>query len=102
PADSLTAPNLPAHPWPALRARDDFDAPELGPHWQSPRAPIDADMASLTARPGFLRLHGRESIVSNFEQSLVARRQQAFRIEASMSLLLSSHDIRHMFFLLAF
>ena len=32
---------------------------------------------SLRARPGFLRLHGRETIGSQFRQSLVARRQQA-------------------------
>jgi xylan 1,4-beta-xylosidase len=32
---------------------------------------------SLAARPGFLRLFGRETIGSLFRQSLVARRQQA-------------------------
>jgi xylan 1,4-beta-xylosidase len=31
----------------------------------------------VSARPGFLRLYGRESIGSLFKQSLVARRQQA-------------------------
>ncbi len=102
PADTFTAPDLPPHPWPALPARDDFDAPELGPHWQSPRAPIDADMASLAARPGFLRLYGRESIVSRFEQSLVARRQQALRIEASTCVEFSPGDFQQMAGLVAF
>src|SRR5690606_20288883 len=44
PADHYTAPALPPHPWPAVPERDDFDAPRLGPHWQSPRAPIDEAM----------------------------------------------------------
>ena len=37
---------------------------------------------SLTERPGFLRLKGRESILSNFRQALVARRIAAFRVSA--------------------
>jgi xylan 1,4-beta-xylosidase len=44
---------------------------------------IDESIASLQARKGFLRLYGRESIVSLFEQSLIARRQRSFHIEAS-------------------
>lgn len=102
PADHFTAPDLPPHPWPAVPERDDFDAPRLGPHWQSPRAPIDEAMASLTARPGYLRLYGRESIVSRFEQSLVARRQQAFRIEATTCVEFSPEDFQQMAGLVAF
>jgi xylan 1,4-beta-xylosidase len=41
---------------------------------------------SLTERPGFLRLKGRESIGSEFDQALVARRQQAFRFRAETKL----------------
>jgi len=102
PADHFTAPDLPPHPWPAVPERDDFDAPQLGPQWQSPRAPIDEAMASLTARPGYLRLYGRESIVSRFEQSLVARRQQAFRIEATTCVEFSPEDFQQMAGLVAF
>jgi xylan 1,4-beta-xylosidase len=83
PLDAFAAPELPLHPWPAVPVRDDFDVATLPMHWQAPRVPIDAQMASLTARPGYLRLYGRESIVSLFEQSLVARRQESFCIEAS-------------------
>jgi xylan 1,4-beta-xylosidase len=40
----------------------------------------------LSERPGHLRLYGRESIGSLFEQALVARRQQAFCYSASTML----------------
>lgn len=41
---------------------------------------------SLEERPGFLRLKGKESLGSWFEQALVARRQQAFRFTAETKL----------------
>ena len=40
-------------------------------------------MFSLTGRPGFLRLYGRETVGSLFKQALVARRQQSHRYSAS-------------------
>lgn len=69
--------NLPSQPWPERPARDDFEGETLGPEWQNLRVPIDASWASLTARPGHLRLIGRESQHSLFEQSLVARRLES-------------------------
>ncbi len=77
-----TAPDLPAQPWPSLPARDDFDAPELGRHYQTLRVPLREDTLSLGERPGHLRLKGREGLGSLFTQALVARRQQAFRYRA--------------------
>src|SRR4029450_6255252 len=41
------------------------------------------ELFSLTARPGHLRLYGRETIGSLFRQALVARRQQAHCFSAS-------------------
>jgi xylan 1,4-beta-xylosidase len=70
----------------ALPTRDDFDAPALGPHWNTLRLPHDASWLSLSARAGHLRLHGRESLMSLFEQSLVARRQQHLRCSAATKL----------------
>lgn len=102
PAETASVPDLPAHPWPPTPARDDFDEASLAPHWQSPRAPVDRDLARLDARPGFLRLYGRESIVSRFEQSLVARRQQAFHVEASTCVEFSPEDFQQMAGLVAF
>ena len=78
PAPSGVAP----HPWPEKPARDDFDAPQLDPSWSSLRGPVDAGWASLTARPGWLRLRGRESLHSLFHQSLVAKRLTEHRCTA--------------------
>jgi xylan 1,4-beta-xylosidase len=69
--------------FPADPPRDDFDAPTLNAHWNTLRVPADASWLSLTERAGHLRLCGRESLMSLFEQSLVARRQQHLRCNAS-------------------
>lgn len=61
-------------PWPKEPARDDFDASKLGVSWSALRVPIEESWASLTERPGWLRLRGRETMHSLFSQSLVARR----------------------------
>jgi xylan 1,4-beta-xylosidase len=63
--------------------RDDFDAAPLSPHWNSLRVPMDASWLSLSERAGWLRLRGRESLMSLFEQSLVGRRQQHLACSAS-------------------
>jgi xylan 1,4-beta-xylosidase len=55
----------------------DFDVPQLPIDFQWLRTPYPEEIFNLTARPGFLRLIGRETIGSSFRQSLVARRQQA-------------------------
>jgi xylan 1,4-beta-xylosidase len=77
---------LSAHPWPQEPARDDFDAPLLSPHWQSLRVPVETSWASLTERPGWVRLRGRESLHSLFGQSLIARRLTALRVTAETCL----------------
>lgn len=72
---TVAAPSaLAAHPWPAASTLDDFDASQLDDTWSSPRGPIEAHWASLTERPGWLRLRGRESLHSLFHHSLVAKR----------------------------
>ena len=58
---------------------DEFEADTLAIDWQSPRSPLGPDQLSLTDRPGYLRLYGEEPPRSQFRQSLVGRRQQAFR-----------------------
>ena len=72
------APELPVHPVPKPEVREDFDSPELPVDFQWLRTPYPEEIFSLTERPGYLRLLGRESIGCLFKQSLVARRQQAF------------------------
>jgi xylan 1,4-beta-xylosidase len=75
------APALPAAPVaPSMAAsapREDFDGAQLPIDFQWLRSPWPDELFSLSARPGYLRLHGRETIGSIFRQSLVARRQQS-------------------------
>ena len=72
----------PADPPPPVALRYTFDEPTLPIDFQWLRTPEPDAIFSLTARPGHLRLIGRESIGSLFTQSLVARRQQAFCFSA--------------------
>jgi xylan 1,4-beta-xylosidase len=71
------APTLPAHPFARRPSREDFDTASLPIDFQWLRSPFPEELFSLTARPGHLRLFGRETIGSLFRQALVARRQQA-------------------------
>lgn len=77
------APRLPEHSFPPVPFREDFYGPELPIDFQWLRTPYPEELFSLTARPGYLRLFGRETIGSLFRQSLVARRQQAHCFSAS-------------------
>ncbi|GGB27353.1 xylan 1,4-beta-xylosidase [Sphingomonas metalli] len=81
------APDLPPAPWPDAAWDGSFDAARPLPEpLQWLRTP-DADaLFSLAARPGHLRLFGRESIGSHFRQALVARRQQHLRYTATTRL----------------
>ena len=66
--------------------RADFDDGVLPIDFQWLRSPEPHSLFSLTDRPGHLRLHGRETLGSLFEQALVARRQQAFCYSAAAML----------------
>ncbi|MET0747282.1 MAG: glycoside hydrolase family 43 protein, partial [Rhizobium sp.] len=65
------------------RSEYNFDGANLPADFQWLRTPQPERIFSLTERPGHLRLFGRESIGSWFEQALVARRQEhhSFRAE---------------------
>ena len=77
PAIEAPAPELAPHVFPTDPVRDDFDNGRLPVAFQWLRSPSPDELFSVTARPGHLRLYGRETIGSLFRQSLVARRQQA-------------------------
>lgn len=77
PVAATPAPALPVHHFAAAPERTDFAAPDLPIDFQWLRSPQPEDLFSLTARPGHLRIFGRESIGSLFRQGLVARRLQA-------------------------
>lgn len=67
-------------------SRDDFESPLLNPEYQSLRIPMTEEYLSLTERPGWLRLYGREGLASLFRQSLIARRWTGFYFTASTCL----------------
>ncbi len=69
-----------------IQIRDHFDSPVLGIDYQWLRAAYINDLISLTERPGYLRIHGNEMILSNYKQGLVARRQQSFDYRAQTCL----------------
>ena len=77
PALETPAPSLRPHTFPPTPPREDFNGPQLPIDFQWLRTPWPEEIFSLTARPGFLRLFGRETLGSLFRQSLVARRQQS-------------------------
>ncbi|NDW06952.1 glycoside hydrolase family 43 protein [Jiella pacifica] len=82
PAETVAAPALAEQPFAAPPARTDFGGPELPPAFQWLRTPEPRRLFSLTERPGFLRIFGRESPGSAFEHALVARRQTDFAYRA--------------------
>ncbi len=82
--------------WPQAAVRDDFDSSVLGIDFQTLRVPLGEDSMSLDERKGYLRLKGRESLYSKFEQSLVARRQQAFSYTASACIEFQPYSYRQM------
>ncbi len=112
PQEEVRAPDLPEHPFEAEPSRHDFDTPELPMAFQWLRTPKPERLFSLTERPGHLRLYGRESIGSYFEQALVARRQTARDFVAETSVDFTAETVqqsagliayygRYQFFLLA-
>jgi xylan 1,4-beta-xylosidase len=81
---------------------DDFAGPELSLDWQSLRVPTDPSWLSLSDRPGYLRLYGRESLISLHQQSLIGRRLQHFYASASTKLEFEPQDAQQMAGLAAF
>jgi xylan 1,4-beta-xylosidase len=83
PTIETPAPGLPVHEFASALVREDFNSPQLPIDFQWLRTPWPEEIFSLTARPGFLRLFGGETIGSSFRQSLVARRQQSHCFSAA-------------------
>ena len=62
----------------SVQTRDEFDRDTLGYPYQTMRVPLDESIVTLKERKGVLRIYGRDSLHSLYQQALVARRQQAF------------------------
>ena len=86
PAESVDIEGIQEQPWPDSEHLTKFESTTLPPEFQWLRTPFPEDLFSLTARPGYLRLYGREAIGSQFTQALVARRfeHHAFYAETQM------------------
>lgn len=87
--------HLPETVYPALPEHERFDMAVLPPHFKTLRLPLD-QMGSLSDRPGFLRLYGQEAITSPNRQSLVARRLDCFKAEATVKLEFHPEDFQQM------
>ena len=70
----------------AVAVTEEFDGADIDPNIMSIYGPRTADWFDLNARPGFARIHGRQSFFSRFDVSLLATRVQSFRtiIETSL------------------
>ena len=75
--------------------RDEFDRENVNIQFQSLRIPMTADWISLKERNGWLRMWGREELVSLFRQSLIACRQQSFQYTARTCLEFHPEHYRH-------
>jgi len=79
-------PPLPPAPWNEALWDGNFRPGPLPADLQWLRTPYPDELFTLSARPGFLRLYGAETVGSQFRQALVARRQQHFRYTATTRL----------------
>jgi len=77
PSLETEAPRFVPHAVPSPAVRENFDGAHLPMDFQWLRSPWPDELFTLTERPGFLRLYGRETVGSLFTQALVARRQQS-------------------------
>jgi xylan 1,4-beta-xylosidase len=78
PSLKVEAPDLPSYPFSTSPSKDDFNSTQLDIHFNTLRVPANEKWLSLTERPGFLRIYGRESLTSLHHQSMVARRIQDY------------------------
>ncbi|SHL39821.1 glycoside hydrolase family 43 protein [Roseibium suaedae] len=102
PQGTVMGPALPPHPFPAEPVRQEFDGDALPPAFQWLRSPEPDRLFSTTARKGHLRLYGRESLGSYFEQALVARRQTNYHYRAETSVDCDPETFQHTAGLIAY
>ncbi|WP_079527752.1 glycoside hydrolase family 43 protein [Halobacillus hunanensis] len=87
PSSAIEGPMIEETKWePDYKEKEDFDSRKLNDHFQSLRIPLNHTIASLTERPGHLRIYGKESLTSLFTQAFIARRWQHFQFSAETKL----------------
>ena len=82
PATAVSVPGAKAEPY-LPEFHDNFVATVLAPQWSVLREAPAGTWLSLAERPGFLRLRGRYSLLSTFDQSLVGFRLLHHRCRVS-------------------
>ena len=92
----VEAPDLPEHKFEPYPEKVEFNGGKLDINFQSLRVPMTDDWVNQSDRAGFLRLYGRESLSSCFEQSMVARRVQEHHIIAETALEFSPTSFQQM------
>ena len=102
PLTEVEAPDLPAHPFAPAPIRDDFDATELGIAYQWLRGDYLEEIASLKDRPGWLRLFGKQTVLSRYQQGLIARRQEELDVRVETAMDFAPKEFGQMAGLLAF
>lgn len=104
PVTSVSAPTHSVASQPSTTATETihFDSDTLDINFQTLRRPFSSEWMSLDARPGWLRLLGQEPTISLHKQSLIARRIQAFNIEAETCLEFNPRDFQQMAGLIAY
>ncbi|GEN26670.1 glycoside hydrolase 43 family protein [Halovibrio variabilis] len=80
----------------------EFKPGTLPADFQWLRTPYPERLFSLSERPGFLRLYGRESVGAWFEQALVARRQDSWICSADTELEFEPDEIQQFAGLIAY
>lgn len=96
PRVKIPKPNLKEFNFEQTPLRENFDSNKLPIDFQSLRIPISEDWLSLSERPGFLRLKGKESLTSTHTQSLIARRLQHFNAEIKICVEFNPQRFQHM------
>ncbi|WP_141502110.1 glycoside hydrolase family 43 protein [Paenibacillus luteus] len=82
PQVQVKAPGLLEHQHEAEPEIEHFDREMISIHLHTLREPLGDQWATWKERPGYMRLKGRESLYSTHRQSLIARRQQSFTVDA--------------------
>ncbi len=92
----VEAPALPEHKFLKASSKLTFNDAEIDINFQALRVPLSKDWVNQTDRPGYLRLYGRESLSSRFEQSLIGRRVQAHHTSAETCLEFNPDNFQQM------
>lgn len=78
------------------KIRTEFNDLQLPHHFLTLREAPACCGLDLKARPGWLRIHGGNSLSSKYRQALTARRQQALSYDAGTKVEFSPADYHHM------